>query len=308
MTTLLTPAQESINSREEVWLQGPLFLRSIPTAWPQLTIPLDSTVFVGVVQEPDPGEELLNYGRYSSFLQARRIMAYILRACDAFKAERRNLRSQSKRKRDIHSLPTDTKIGLIPCLTATEIKKGEITMVKQAQRTCYKEDISLLSQNSPLPKSSRLHPLSAMIDQDGLVRLNGRISQAIWLPYDSRYPPILPRESPLSALIVRHFHERFYHQNQAAVAAAVRCRFWITDIGRLLCGTKARCQYCKNIAARPQQPKMGQLPPERVTPYIRPFTYTGVDLAGTYLVNIGRRQEKRWIVLFTCMTVRAIHL
>lgn len=64
----------------------------------------------------------------------------------------------------------------------------------------------------------------------------------------------------------------------------------------------------QNKAARPLQPKMGPLPPERVAPYVRPFTFTGVDLAGPFLVVIGRRQEKRWIALFTCMTVRAIHL
>lgn len=53
---------------------------------------------------------------------------------------------------------------------------------------------------------------------------------------------------------------------------------------------------------------MGELPPERVRPYVRPFTYTGVDFAGPFDVAIGRRREKRWICLFTCLTTRAIHI
>ncbi|XP_035917761.1 uncharacterized protein LOC118515162 [Anopheles stephensi] len=37
-------------------------------------------------------------------------------------------------------------------------------------------------------------------------------------------------------------------------------------------------------------------------------SYTGVDYIGPFDVTIGRRTEKRWIVLFTCLVVRGIHL
>lgn len=53
---------------------------------------------------------------------------------------------------------------------------------------------------------------------------------------------------------------------------------------------------------------MGQLPIDRVTPYVRPFTYTGIDYFGPVLVAVGRRREKRWVAVFTCLTIRAIHL
>lgn len=52
---------------------------------------------------------------------------------------------------------------------------------------------------------------------------------------------------------------------------------------------------------------MGQLPSERAMSFIRPFTYTGLDYAGSFSVSIGRRNEKRWIALFTCLTTR-VHL
>ncbi|XP_017485152.1 PREDICTED: uncharacterized protein LOC108373725 [Rhagoletis zephyria] len=53
---------------------------------------------------------------------------------------------------------------------------------------------------------------------------------------------------------------------------------------------------------------MGPLPKDRLTPYNRPFTFTGMDYFGPVSVTIGRRVEKRWVALFTCLTVRAIHL
>lgn len=60
--------------------------------------------------------------------------------------------------------------------------------------------------------------------------------------------------------------------------------------------------------AKPKPMAMGQLPVERLTPYVRPFTYTGLDFFGPVSVSIGRRHEKRWVALFTCLTIRAVHL
>lgn len=53
---------------------------------------------------------------------------------------------------------------------------------------------------------------------------------------------------------------------------------------------------------------MGDLPLSRLAAYSRPFSHMGVDYFGPMLVSVGRRTEKRWGVLVTCLTIRAIHL
>ena len=52
---------------------------------------------------------------------------------------------------------------------------------------------------------------------------------------------------------------------------------------------------------------MADLPEERLVASTV-FSNVGVDYFGPFTVKIGRRNEKRWCCLFTCLTVRAVHI
>ncbi|XP_047518171.1 uncharacterized protein LOC125058190 isoform X1 [Pieris napi] len=47
---------------------------------------------------------------------------------------------------------------------------------------------------------------------------------------------------------------------------------------------------------------------ERTEAHIRPFTNCGMDYFGPICVTIGRRHEKRWGAIFTCLSTRAVHI
>lgn len=68
------------------------------------------------------------------------------------------------------------------------------------------------------------------------------------------------------------------------------------------------CQKCAVQRAKPHNPQMAAHPKCRLAAYQTPFTYTGMDFFGPIDVKVGRRNEKRWGVIFTCLTVRAVHL
>lgn len=53
---------------------------------------------------------------------------------------------------------------------------------------------------------------------------------------------------------------------------------------------------------------MGSLPEARLDHHVRPFTNTGCDLFGPMSITVGRRHEKVYGVIFTCLTIRAIHI
>lgn len=53
---------------------------------------------------------------------------------------------------------------------------------------------------------------------------------------------------------------------------------------------------------------MSDLPPSRLRLFKPPFWSTGVDCFGPFLIRQGRRTEKRWGILFKCLTTRCLHL
>ena len=70
----------------------------------------------------------------------------------------------------------------------------------------------------------------------------------------------------------------------------------------------SRCLTCRKTRASPRPPVMADLPSGRLAYKQRPSSHCGLDYFGPMWVKIGRGREKLWGVLFTCLTVRAVHL
>jgi len=85
-------------------------------------------------------------------------------------------------------------------------------------------------------------------------------------------------------------------------------RYFIPNIRTAVKTVWNNCQRCKNEKAQPIIPEMGQLPSHRLESFGAPFHNTGMDYFGPITVTVGRRLEKRYGVLFTCLSTRAVHL
>ncbi|XP_036340886.1 uncharacterized protein LOC118750268 [Rhagoletis pomonella] len=182
---------------------------------------------------------------------------------------------------------------------------AENYICRQAQNEVYGNEINTLRANKCLPTSSPLFQLTPKLDPDGILRINGRIDAAYCLPECTRRPIIIPQRHRLASLVL---HRKNHHQNNRLTINEMRQRFWVPHAHAVLKAVIKGCPVCVRQSAKPTTSLMGQLPRDRLTPYVRPFSYTGIDYCGPFFVSIGRRREKRWIAVFTCLTTRAIHL
>ncbi|XP_058816511.1 uncharacterized protein LOC131679785 [Topomyia yanbarensis] len=125
---------------------------------------------------------------------------------------------------------------------------------------------------------------------------------------DTKFPIILPKNHTVTYLLLDSYHGQFLHGNTETVVNEVRQHFYIPQLRVLARKLSRRCLWCIVYKAKPVTPRMAPLPTARLSPYTRPFSYVGFDYFGPILVKVGRSIAKRWIALFTCLTIRAVHV
>ena len=70
--------------------------------------------------------------------------------------------------------------------------------------------------------------MNPLLDDQGMIRSDSRLRFVDYLPYDARFPIILPRGHWITRLIVRYFHELANHSAWINfVLAQINQRYWI---------------------------------------------------------------------------------
>ncbi|XP_062713943.1 uncharacterized protein LOC134290763 [Aedes albopictus] len=197
-------------------------------------------------------------------------------------------------------------------LTRDELRTAEHYLIRQAQQDAFPDEIAILrkhdQQTVSLPKSSVLHNLTPWLDAGGLLRMRGRISSCEYATEDAKNPIIMPRHHHATRLIITDYHHKFHHMNHETVVNELRQKYRIPRVRSAYFTVRKSCQKCKNDSSTPRPSIMADLPKARLAAYSRPFTFTGIDYFGPIEVMTGRRREKRWGMIATCLTIRAIHI
>lgn len=181
-------------------------------------------------------------------------------------------------------------------------------MVAEAQMEMFPEEFWALNGGSRISKSSRLVELSPYVDSKGLLRSRGRLSKA-QIGYDQKYPVILCPKHPLTKLILRDSHQRNHHSGVNHGLGIVRQEYWVLRGREAVKRDRRDCEHCQKMIARPANQEMADLPKERLAAGRPPFYFTSVDFFGPIDVLVLRNKiEKRWGSIFTCMTIRAVHI
>lgn len=177
---------------------------------------------------------------------------------------------------------------------AEEIVEAEQFLVKRAQRDLKPDD-------------KRLEKLSPFFDDNGILRVLGRIQRSDIFDYDRKHPMILSHESKIAELILDDIHYKLFHPGHIRVMAESRKRFWIIGCRKLSKRICYRCVTCRKWRQESCQQLMSNLPESRLVVHGSPFEHTSIDYFGPILFKYGRRARKKgYGVIFTCLTTRSI--
>ena len=181
-------------------------------------------------------------------------------------------------------------------------------LVRWTQHVFFADDIKQLDQDRPC--SMKLRKLAPFLDKHGLLRVGGRLANAK-MPYNEKYPLLLPKCSRLTALLIDHVHRTQSHPGPQTLQNILCQDYWILSARSIIRKMTHKCIPCFRVKPRVSQPVMGNLPPHRLA-QIKPFSKVGVDFAGPFDVKAAMLRKvkvtKAYICVFVCMVTTAIHI
>ncbi|XP_059184653.1 uncharacterized protein LOC131967729 [Centropristis striata] len=311
------------------WINGPEFLSKTKEDWPEMNVDLD----VISVDDPEikrdlmvntivkdvenPTSHLICY--FSSWTKLKTSVAWFLKIRDVLimlAQRRKEFLASAGLKKDhlkiqVHEVERRVQSFKVvlkgQSLTPEDLVKAEQSIILYVQKHKFKAEIaSLKGSFKNIPKDSPLYKLDPVMD-DEILRVGGRLSKAA-LPSESKHPVILTKDMHVSTLILRHIHHQLGHAGRNHMLSRLRQKYWIINANSAPRKVISDCVVCRRNRGKLVEQKMADLPEERVLPDKAPFTNVGVDYFGPIDVKRGRSLLKRYGVLFTCFTSRAVHL
>ncbi|XP_074649022.1 uncharacterized protein LOC141904335 [Tubulanus polymorphus] len=287
----------------ERWFSGPAYLYQAETDWPVDSIDrstcdddveIKKTKMVGSTISKDepvhPIERLAEH--YSCWWKLKRAVAWLI---------------QCKKRLRNKVLGSDRPAGVKMYLTPTMLDEAEENIVKYVQKSSLGTEVTNLSSElSRVTKRSPLHNLDPYM-KDDIIRVGGRLSRAS-IPYQEKHQIVLPKYHRVSSLIIEDAHKATGHMGKNSILAYIRKKFWIIHAGGMIKSITSKCVLCRKYNGKKANQKMADVPIDRLASDQPPFTNTGIDYFGPIDIKRGRSSVKRYGVVFTCMTCRAIHL
>lgn len=304
--------------KNTAWIAGPDFVKQPESTWPDMP---DNTLAaedpevrrVAIVNslstEEDTVSQLISH--FSDWHRLKRSVAWILKIKDALKqrCKEKDIRSTDEGSEDKGKkgqLKGPKKESNKGKLSVEDLQLAEMEILKVVQKSAFSEEIAVLKAASAVKKSSHLYKLSPILQKD-VLRVGGRLARSA-MPANAKHPAILPKDHHVTQVIIRKIHQDTGHSGRNYTLSRLRQQYWVPRANAAIRKQISKCVVCRRLSGRAGEQQMADLPVERTTPDQPPFTNVGVDFFGPFEVKSGRKTLKRYGVIFTCLTIRAIHL
>ncbi|KAJ8937951.1 hypothetical protein NQ318_013208, partial [Aromia moschata] len=126
-------------------------------------------------------------------------------------------------------------------LSAEDLHNALMYLVKIVQSEAFTLEIAAIRDKRLCPKY--LQKLSPFIDNEGILRVGGRLANSD-LPYNTKYPALLPRRHRLTELIINQIHIDNFHPGVNTTMYLVQQNVWIISSRRAIRHYLSPCNRC----------------------------------------------------------------
>ena len=196
-------------------------------------------------------------------------------------------------------------------LRPEELEKATQKLIRITQYIGFRDELRELSENRTVSPRSKLFRLRPFLDDNGILRVGGRLKNASTIDVFQRHPVVLPANCAFSKMLFREEHMRLMHGGPQSLLSSIRLKYWPLNGRNMSRHTVHKCIKCFRNKPVFVQPIMGDLPADRIDPG-RAFLKCGIDFAGPFLIksSLLRRSPviKTYACIFVCLTTKAVHI
>nr|CAI5825073.1 unnamed protein product [Callosobruchus analis] len=232
----------------KMWQCGPEWLSLSQEFWPDgesdddFSNKVEASVFTVQSIEPTVNETILHLGKYSNLEKVLRITAYV--------------------KRFIHNLRHKNN-KLLLGLKSAELIEAEKYWIQSIQQRFFSQELIILKNKMPLDPNSKILTLNPFLDNEGIIRLGGRLHDAP-LPYKTNHPIIIPKKSTFTDLLICNAHLSTMHGGINLTITTLRKTYWIIQCRQRVKTILNRCVACRKFRATSGNESFAPLPKDRL--------------------------------------------
>ena len=279
----------------EFWLKGPQFIRTGgDILWPSADLRCLSeasrTIVCASLDAPVSSPPLVSFQKFSKLPKLLNTVKFVIK----FLVMRKVLVEETMRR-------------LWGTVEPLEIAK--LYLIAKMQEESFPTELEFLRGSFHSRVPDRVRDLNLFLDPTGFIRSQGRMDNVEVFSQELIHPILLGKNHHLTSLIIKHCHHKVQHLGVQPTLNRVRLDgFRLIHPFNAVRSVLKDCFICKRMNSLAfKYPKMTDLPAHRVN-LIRPFAHTGVDYTGHLMVKEGEVDVKYYMLIFTCLNVRACHI